>query len=343
MPPKIATPSDPADTLHRLLSRRRKDWTAVAAVLATFRENQLPAIPILARVLVLAAASGQTGIVLTLLARGIDPDATDTTGDTALMAATRSNQIATLEVLLAAHATPDRPDRSGWTALTHAVLHGARAAMDCLLDHGADPTVPDVGGLTPLSLAAMYDVSATTVLTGLLDTGRFDGAALAAALDSATAIGCATGVRTLLAAGADPNHAQEKSSPLMLTSGDLEIVRMLLAHGADPNQTDAEGRSALSSGIRYSRPTPDTIRTLIEGGADPAHRDHAGRTALHRFAESGREDLVAALDETLARPQGAAARRRLLHRLSPARRQDWLPRCCAIEVASSAPAWNHRP
>ncbi len=226
--------------------------------------------------------------------------------------------------------------------MTHAVLHGMRAAVDCLIGRGADRTLPNVGGLTPLNLAAMHGVSATPALTGLLATGRFDGTAIAAALASAVAIGCHPGVRSFPAT-ADPNHAQEKGRPRMLTRGDLEIARMLLAHGTDPNQADAEGCSALSSGIQHARLTHDTIGVLFEGAADPAHRDHAGRTELHHFMQSGRESLAAAPDEVSTRPDFSAARRRPPHRLSPACRQAWLPRCCAIEAVRSAPAWSRRP
>lgn len=90
-------------------------------------------------------------------------------------------------------------------------------------------------------------------------------------------------VRTLLAAGADPNKAGE-ALPLVLaiwaarTSGDTAL-RLLLDAGADPNQKDEFGEPAWFTATALPV-DPSVLRLLLERGADPKVKSRSGHSAV---------------------------------------------------------------
>lgn len=59
--------------------------------------------------------------------------------------------------------------------------------------------------------------------------------------------------------------------------------------------------------------------------------------------ENGKPELTEYLDEVLASNQHAAARRRLLDRLTADQRAAWLPRACAAEAAAATRSAWRRP
>ncbi|MEJ3658605.1 ankyrin repeat domain-containing protein [Actinomycetes bacterium KLBMP 9759] len=107
-------------------------------------------------------------------------------------------------------------------------------------------------------------------------------------------------VETLLAAGADPNLADDLGhTPLVhacavAREGVPEVVPMLLAAGADPDPGTGE-QSPLYAAA-YGEPGP--VEALLAAGADPCrptkarHWSSAGLTPLHRAAIGGLNEVV---------------------------------------------------
>lgn len=102
----------------------------------------------------LAAAKGHARIVAILLAAGADPNIPDMYGWTPLMRAVELNREAAVAVLLDAPGIQvDAVDDSGASALFRAVVGGSARLVERLLRGGADPLLADAQGRTPLAVA----------------------------------------------------------------------------------------------------------------------------------------------------------------------------------------------
>jgi hypothetical protein len=100
-------------------------------------------------------------------------------------------------------------------------------------------------------------------------------------------------VRTLLAAGADPNVAanHRHSSPLYYAADgyivgpawdpkrQVETIRTLLNAGADIHACDKNGATALHRAVRTR--CAAVVHCLLNAGADPTQKNRSGSTAFH--------------------------------------------------------------
>ena len=135
----------------------------------------------------------------------------------------------------------------------------------------------------------------------------------------------------------------------LITAATLEgcttEVRWLLDHGADPNVRNRNGWTVLMMvGLVFTTESAKgLIATLLDHGADPSATAPDGRTAPKIFMANGKPELTEYLDEVLASNQHAAARRRLLDRLTADQRAAWLPRACAAEAAAATRSAWRRP
>ena len=120
--------------------------------------------------LVSAAERGDMVELRSLLARGVDVEAVDAKGWTAVVAASRDGRVDALTALLEAGADPDRRDeRNGWPPVMHALHTNQEASVRTLLDFGADPNLGSRSGRTPLAMVAGYGRPALVAL--LMDHG----------------------------------------------------------------------------------------------------------------------------------------------------------------------------
>lgn len=102
-----------------------------------------------------AASQESVAYELLNLFVGVDVDARDSRGFTALTYAAESGDISAMRYLLDHAADVDRTDTAG-TPLTHAAAKGQLDAVRLLLDHGANINATNRHGLTPLELARKH-------------------------------------------------------------------------------------------------------------------------------------------------------------------------------------------
>ena len=168
----------------------------------------------------------------------------------------------------------DRPDlanardEKGVSALLIALYHQRPEARDALLAagaevgpleaaalgdierlKGADLSVRGGDGFTPLHLAAFFggaEAVRTVLAAGADPDADRDNTFGVRPLHSACAVRDHASVRMLLEAGANPNVHQEGGFTPLHTAAhhdDAELARMLLGHGADPALTTEDGKT----------------------------------------------------------------------------------------------------
>jgi ankyrin repeat protein len=116
-----------------------------------------------------SARQGDSTAVGLFIDAGMNLEAKDGVGQTALMTATLADQLETVKILLAKKADPNAKDRFGGTALMTAVWKGNKEIVLSLLDSGVDLNTAADNGMTALMFAAWGNHSEISRL--LLDNG----------------------------------------------------------------------------------------------------------------------------------------------------------------------------
>lgn len=178
-----------------------------------------------------AAGSSTVGVadkdrsdtVAFLLDRGVDVNAKDREGWTALLlAADEPDRVSVMRTLLDRGADVNAKcncsgyEHGGWTALMIASRNGSSEIVRMLIAKHADVNLKNNLGQTALALAANH--------------------------------GGADVVQTLLDAGADVNAPDiSRQTPLMeaASEGNIDVVRILVQRGARVGDKDAEGKTAM--------------------------------------------------------------------------------------------------
>lgn len=165
---------------------------------------------------VIAAREGLAQIVGSLLAKGVDIDARDGSGYTALMNAAAPGHADVVRLLLNRGAQVEAIDGGGATALMRAALAGQLAIAKQLLEKGADVEIKDrtLGGT-----ALIYSVGSPEIVSLLLERGANANAQNdlgLSALMIAAFNGYATTIPLLLNGGADLN-AKDRLGKTALT------------------------------------------------------------------------------------------------------------------------------
>ncbi len=257
-----------------------------------------------------AVADGDVQRVRALLDRGIDVDARDRYGQTALMRAAHAGQREIVETLVAYRANLNMTAKYGLSALMLAVVAGHADVARLLATAGADLSLrgtgaPGFAGKTAHELAAargMVELSADlTPTSAASDSPRTVGAArcveyaMFKQIDAAFRAG---DLAALQAAVEDP--ASIPNGPMPLTIGacleyaiyhsPVPFIRTLLELGAEPNPADHAGFPPLIAALSCSRPQPgspgrpdvlEILTLLLSGGANPNQRGVNDYTPLH--------------------------------------------------------------
>lgn len=175
-----------------------------------------------------------------LVSAGVEIDARDASGSTALLSATRENKVDAARALIEAGADVNAKDRINDSAYLYAGARGHLEILKMTLAHGAD----------------------------LQSTNRYGGTALIPAAER----GHVETVRTLIDAGVAVDHVNNLGwtallEAIILGSGGerhQQIVDMLLKAGANPNLADREGVTPLQHA--RSRAYREIERALLAAG-----------------------------------------------------------------------------
>ena len=103
-----------------------------------------------------AAELGDLERLLSLLNTGVDVNAREVFGMTALMLAASEGHTAFVNALLAAGAAVNLADKGGWIPLHYATLRGCAACVRILIAAGSDVNNMSVAHQTPFSIALSY-------------------------------------------------------------------------------------------------------------------------------------------------------------------------------------------
>ena len=305
-----------------------------------------------------AARAQDVDAVRALLAEGVDVDAAQPDGATALHWAAYRNDPEVAALLLDAGADVDAANELGATPVWLAADNGSAAMVARLLDAGADPDIALLNGETPVMTASRTgNADAVRLLAARgADVDAKERSRGQTALMWAVAQGHHAIIDVLLAHGADV-HARSRIRPRMMHAeatngsqydqglvwnrggytpllfaarhGDVEAGRRLVAAGADIDDRAPTGASALVVAAHSGH--LDFARFTLRTGADPNDAG-AGYTALHAAILRGDPELATALLAAGADPN------QRLEKGTPLRRagQDW---AIAPQLVSATPYW----
>src|SRR4051794_1329394 len=250
-----------------------------------------------------AAEKGEKTVVRTLLGTGVDVNAAQVDGTTALHWAAYNDDADTVALLVRAGANVNALNRYGVPPLAQACTNGNAAIVKLLLEAGADANATMKGGESVLMLAARSgNVEAVKALLARGANPRSRERLGQTALMWAAAEGHTAVVRALIEAGADINATVDsgfKAFFFAVREGHLETVRAFLAAGADGSAMTQRpqggaGRGGRAGGrpgaVRAPATTPLALAVqnghfelaiaLIDAGADP-NDVRTGFTPLH--------------------------------------------------------------
>jgi ankyrin repeat protein len=230
-----------------------------------------------------------------LLKQGVDVNASQADGMTALHWAVYHDDLEAAKLLVRAGANVKAANRYAVTPLSLACTNGNTEIVDLLLKAGADANTKLRGGETALMTAARTGKvgPVKALLARRADVNAKDRKGQTA-LMWAAADGHADAVRTLLAAGADFRTPSPSGfTPLLFAAreGRIDVVLALLKAGADANEAiqtkksaprgPKPGTSALHLAVENGH--FELALSLVKAGADP-NDQRAGFGALHMIS-----------------------------------------------------------
>jgi ankyrin repeat protein len=223
-----------------------------------------------------SAEKGDLKAIQLFLSAGIDCNAQNAAGATALMAASKYGRIDVVNKLLEQKANLDARGKQGVTALMLAAENGQVEIVKLLLNKNADPNLEDQTGWSAL-MKAVYQGS-----TGCVE-------ALAA------------------------RSRQEVNRALLVAAltGHKEVAKILIDNGAEVDSRADDGRTPLM--LAAGKGDNDFVSFLLKAGADPTLADKTGATATSLAEAKGHKDVAAHLRQA---PLPAAADSASPHRLA---------------------------
>src|SRR6516162_10111460 len=173
-----------------------------------------------------SAERGDTKALLLFFEAGIDVNALNSDGYTALMAAAKNGQADVVQKLLEQKAKVDLQGYSGLTALMLAAENNQLSIVKTLLSRNADPNLQDNNGWTALMKAVFRGNTACVVTLADRSRQEVNRGLLVAAL-----MGHKETAKALLDHGAEiDSRAEDGRTPLMLavSKGNADLVSFFL-------------------------------------------------------------------------------------------------------------------
>jgi ankyrin repeat protein len=233
-------------------------------------------------VLMNAAYSGSSSVIITLLENGADINAKNSLGYTALMIAAYKGNLTSINTLLDKGAEINAVNKEVETALLLASNEGQADAVKVLLDRGANINVKDKRGRTAFIRASAFGHISTVkfLLDKGVDINASDNRKITA-LMYAAGMGQETTVLFLLDHGAKLD-ARDESGGIALhyaaSRGHVATVRLLLDRGASINDMNKNKETALVFAVEKGY--PKVAKLLIERGANVNIKNQHGSTIL---------------------------------------------------------------
>ena len=234
---------------------------------------------------------------------GVDLDAANEKGQTALMLAAEKGHVRMLQTLAKLNAPSlNHADKSGNTALMAAARQGQENIVQALVESGADVnyTVPSSDGAATALQAALdtvdfkdehmrvvqYLVQKGAHVKGRNKAGQFP---LLFAVDH----GHTEIAKVLIEHGADVNDADLKGNFALLTAacnGYPRLVTLLAEHGANMKMALPDGQTPLMCAVKAGQ--ADTVKALLEKGAPVNAKTSNGIAALTEATRAGAVEVV---------------------------------------------------
>lgn len=212
------------------------------------------------------------------LQAGINPNAKNDKGETALIYAIR-NKDPKITELLVEKADLNMRDDNGNTPLYAALKDKKEGLFEMLLEKGADVNS---------SGSPSEKTKNQTVLYVAIIQGREDL------------------IQKLLDKGADPNIADSTgalplSEAVLRRDANPRVVKMLLDKNANPNAQETDGTTPLMYAAENNQINPDTrneiVQMLLDKGADKTIKNKEGKTALDWAKKGGNKNTVELLQK----------------------------------------------
>ena len=230
--------------------------------------------------------------------------------DTRLVTAAERRESRTAIALVKQGVDVNAPQPDGATALHWAAHWNDAALARALASAGADANAANDYGVTPLHLAVTNgSVEMVEVLLGAKANANRALPSGETVLMTAVRGGSLPVVKRLLAAGATPNAAQVSKGQTALmwaaTAQHVDIAKALVEGGADVRATTAAGFTPLLFASREGG--IDMVRYLLGTGAKVDEKSKDGTTAILAATVRGQAKLAMFLLEQGANPDGDAA------------------------------------
>jgi ankyrin repeat protein len=262
-----------------------------------------------------SAEKGDLKAVELFLAAGIDVNAQNASGLTALMAAAKNGRMEIVNKLLDQKVNVDAQSKQGVTALMLAAENNQSEIVNLLLKKNADPNLQDQTGWSAL-MKAVYQGNAKCVeALAARSRQEVNRGLLVAALTGHPDI-----AKILLDNGAEVDtRADDGRTPLMLAAskGDNDLVTLLLKAGADPTLTDQSGAAAGSlAKAKGHKEVADRLQQAPPPRADASARNAVvNRRPVENSGAMSDKDLLLQPDRTT----GAASDSRAIASASASR------------------------
>lgn len=284
------------------------------------------------------SAQGDIQSAEKLISGGVDVNASDRKGFTALLAACDNLQYPTIDFLLSNGASRSSKTKNGNTALIlasargcdnagvfkyfetqlnecnsdgvtpllAAIANGRTPTIKYLVENGADIDLCDVYGNSPcLASVTFKNLEALQLLVSRGANLDFVNKFGIFPLLKAACENQVQYVNVLLSGGANTEVANSKGATTLIEAcelGYLNVVKALLVYGANINAQDEVGATALMASIYQNN--KGLAALLIERGADLSIKSNGGVDALQQAKNDGDDSMLELIERSISANSG---------------------------------------